>query len=440
MKFLTNLRSNLSLAIISLLTAIVVWFVISITQYPDAAKTVTHIPVSRDITGTPADEKGIRIMECDVEEVTVDLLGSRTKVGNFNNENLEAYLDASNIYSTGTKTLSIKIRSTNGTELNVQKVYPSHAQVKMDTYETREFPVTPVIPKINTPEGMAVNQDEITCSPESISITGPSSELDQIASVCAVINSEMSLEGSANVKSDQIQYYTSTGVTLSVTDKVKPSTSSFDISIPVRAQKTVGLSVEISGASNDFDKSSVHFKFSSDSITLASSNSQSEIPDPLNLGTINLSELTYDFTKTFSINTVLEPSSFTNVSGLDTVTVTLDNTGLAKKDLVLDGSRIPVINKPDQNYDYSLLTQTLPITVIGPEDIIDEVTADDISAYVNLIESNRQQDLFSAPVTFSTKYSNVWAVTKSNASIQRTAINSSANESSYQRSNTTLNN
>ncbi|MBO4878020.1 MAG: hypothetical protein J5501_08445 [Ruminococcus sp.] len=426
MKYNNKFRSNLSLAAISLLLAIVVWFVISITQYPVAAKTITHIPVKYDdIQGTPAYEQGLSVISCDVQEVTVDILGSRTKVGNINNENVEAYLDASNIYSTGTKSLAIKIRSTNGTDFDVQKVYPHTATVIIDKYVTREFPVTPVTSKIDTPDGMAVNQDEITCSPETVSITGPASELDQIASVCAVINKELSLDASSNVQCDQLQFYASNGTPLSMSENVKPDKTSFNISIPVRAQKNVSLSVEISGASNNFDKSSVNFKFSANSITLASSNSMSEIPDPLILGSINLSELSYDFSKTFSINTVLEPSSFTNLSGLETVTVTLDTTGLATKDLVLDRSRIAVINKPDQNYDYSLLSQQLNITVIGPEDIINNVTAEDITADVNLIDSNRQQDLFSAPVTFSTKYSNVWAVTKKNVTIQRTAVASS---------------
>ena len=436
MKYSNSLKNNLSLAIISLLLAIVVWFMISITQYPTAARTITHIPVRTDITGTPAFEQGISVISCDVQEVTVDILGSRTKVGNFNNENLEAYIDASNIYSTGTKSLAIKIRSTNGAEPEVQKVYPPQATVIMDKTVTRDVPVTPVTPKINTPDGMAVNQDEITCSPESVSITGPQSELDQISSVCAVIDKEMSLEASSNVQSDKIQYLTSNGTPITLSENVKADKTSFSINIPVRAQKTVGLHVVPLGAPSDFDLNTLHFKYSSDQITLASENAQTEIPDPLDIGTIDLSELTLDFSKTFSISKVLEPtSSIINVSGLESVTVTLDGTGLASKDLILDQSRISISNKP-QNYNYSLLTQKLPITVFGPEDMINDVTAEDITADANLIDSNKQQqDLFSAPVTFSTKYSNVWAVTKTNVSIQRTAITPASGERSSNADN-----
>ena len=440
MNFFRNLRSNLSLAVISLLMAIVVWFVISITQYPDAAKTVTHIPVTLAIDGTPAAENGISVISCDVEEVTVDLLGSRTKVGNINNENLVAYLDASNIYSTGTKSLAIKVRSTNGTDFDVRRVYPQQATVEMDKYVTREFPVKPETPNITTPEGKAVNQNDFTCSPNMVTITGPASRLDSIASVLAISNKEMTLESSYNIPSDRVELRTKDGAVIEQ-DHLDFNTKSFNINIPVRAQKTVGLKVVISGAPSEFDKNSVNFRYSTDSITLASDNSQGEIPDPLEIGSINLSELTMDFSKTFSISKALEPSSFTNVSELDSVTVTLDTTGLASKNLVLDKSRIAISNKPDQNYDYSLLNQTLSITVIGPEDIIDEVTAEDITADVNLIESNKQQEnIFSAPVTFSTKYPDVWAVTKSNVTIQRSERSSSGSENSYQRGNSSGNN
>lgn len=435
MKFLSNLKNNFSLASLSLLIAIIVWFVISITQYPTAQKTIAHIPVSRDITGTPAEENGIRVFECDVDEVTVELLGSRTMVGRLNNENLEAYLDASNIYSTGTKSLDIKVRSNDGYEFEVQSVTPPYASVVMDKYDTREFQVEPQIPKMTTTSGKAVNQEELTCDPGVVSITGPSAQLDSISKVYAISDKEMKLDSSFSTLSDRVQLVDKDGGVIEQTPLIKLSTGKFNISVPVRSQKTVGLSVVIAGVPSGFDQDCIRFIMSTDSITLASNNSQSEIPDPLEVGSVNLSELTLDFSKTFSISKVLEPSSFTNISELDTVTVTLDTEGLSSKDIVLDQNRIAISNRPDSSYSYNVLTQKLPITVIGPEDVIDSVTADDIMADVNLIDSNRQEEIFSAPVTFTTKYSNVWAVTKSNVTIGRTAVSTEGTASRSANSN-----
>ena len=108
------MKNNFSLAILSILIAILVWFIISMTQYPSVQKTIANIPLSVDITGSAAESNGLSVISCNVEEVTVELLGSRTSVGNLNNENLIAYLDADSVSSTGTKSLTVKIRSTSG--------------------------------------------------------------------------------------------------------------------------------------------------------------------------------------------------------------------------------------------------------------------------------------------------------------------------------------
>ncbi|MBR0142073.1 MAG: hypothetical protein IJM19_07500, partial [Ruminococcus sp.] len=155
MKFFRNIKDNLmkhnlSLAVYSVLIAVLVWFAISVTQYPSVQKTIEHIKLVQDITGTPAADSGLSLISCNVEEVTIEILGSRTEIGNLNNDNLVAYLDASNVSSSGTKNLSIKIRGVdNNINFEVQSVYPSTASVVLDKYDTREYPIIPRIPNVS---------------------------------------------------------------------------------------------------------------------------------------------------------------------------------------------------------------------------------------------------------------------------------------------------
>ena len=389
------------------------------TQYPSVPKTIEHIPVSLDISGTSAGLNGLSVISCDVKDVTVELLGSRTQVGNLNNENLEAYIDAENVSNSGTKKLSIKIKSKSGINYEVKSVYPPSATIVLDKMDTREFSVTPQIPNISAVDDKEINIEELACEPSVVRITGPSAQLDKISKCFAVSKKEMNLSSSYVITSDEIQLFTEDNVRIDQSAFTFNNTN-FNITVPVRTQKEVALSVKINAPDN-FDKDKIKLNFSADSIILACNNSDTVIPDTLEIGTIYINELHPGFSKTFSINTSLENSEYINVSELETVNVTLDSENLAQKDLTIDQSRISISNVPDSSYDYKVLTQRLNITVIGSPESINAITAEDIVADINLLYINATTEHFNANVTFSCPtYDDVWVATNSKASIQCT--------------------
>lgn len=416
------MNNNLFVALLSFAIAIFVWFFVSMTQYPSVQKTIEHIPLSLDISGTSAGLNGLSVTSCDVEEVTVELLGSRTQIGNFNNENLEAYIDSENISTTGTKKLSIKIRGNSNIKYEIKSVYPPSATVFLDKMDTREFSITPNIPNVSVSEGKVINLAELACEPSVIRITGPSAQLDKISKCYAVSNKKLSLDSAYVLASDEIQLYTEDNTVIDQSS-FKFSDMNFNITIPVRTQKTVGFSVAVNNVPDNFDENILKFKLSADSVVLACNNSQTEIPDIIDIGVVPLNELKLGFSRTFSMNKQLENSEYINISELETVTVTLDDNGLAQTDLTLDQSHITIRNVPDSSYDYRILTQKMDISVVGPEDIISQITQEDIVADVNLINTTISSDQFNANVAFSCPtYNNVWVVTNSKVSIQRTKI------------------
>ena len=428
-----SLKKNLSLAIYSVVIAIISWFVISMTLYPSIPKTIQNIPLDIDITGTSAAENGLSVISCDIDSVDVQIRGNRAQIGNLSNENLKARIVADNVTSAGTKTLAIEITCNDkNIAFEVQSKSPETATVVFDKYDTREFSVTPEIPNITFAEGIAIDTETYSCEPDVISITGPSAQLDKISKCVAVSNKEISLDSSYTVASDEIKLYSEDGAVLDQSS-LKLNTSNFLINIPVMTQKTVGLSVGITGAPPNFDTSVLKFNLSADSITIASKNSKlAEIPDTLEIGKVILSELDIGYTKTFTIDL----KDYINVSNLESVTVTLDDSGLARKELSLSQDQLSVSNSPNDNYNYSVLTKKLDIAVVGPKDIIDDITASDILADANLLGADIPQgESFSYGVTISCpNYSNVWAVTNSKITIQKsekpTTVTSAPEESS----------
>ena len=427
MKFIIkekHLRNNFLLALLSLFLACIVWLIISMTQYPDALKTIEHIPLSTDISDSVAGNNGLSVISSDVKEVTVELLAGKTQVGSLNNETLEAYIDADSVTNPGTRTLTIKIRGASNINYEVKSVKPANATIVFDKMDTRTFDVSAQIPNVSVVDGKAIDQNDITCEPSEVRITGPSSQLDKISKCIAVSNKELSLDSTYNLQSDELQLYTEDNALIDQST-MKLSDAVFNITIPVRTQKEVGLYVSIVDAPDNFDTDIIKFDMSSDSVVLACNNSKVEIPDMLDIGKVSLNELKPGFTKTFSISNRLEGSDYENVSDLETVTVKFDDSDFAQTSLVLDKSRISTSNEPDAaNYKYEVLTQRMEITLVGPEEVINEITPEDILADVNLINANLSTDQFSWNASFTCKYDSVWVVTNSKVSVQRTKIQS----------------
>ncbi|MDE6775678.1 MAG: hypothetical protein K2J37_05230 [Ruminococcus sp.] len=416
------MESNLFLAVISAVIAVIVWLLIALTQYPSVQTTVYHIPVTVDMSN--ASQNGLNVISCDVQEVTAEILGSRTQIGYLTAENLVAYFDTDNVSNAGTKKLTLKIRNDNDMKVNyeIKSISPPTATVVFDKIEIREFSVTPLIPKVEIADGYEINNAEFTCDPSVIRITGPSAQLDKISKCCAVYSKEMTLSSTYILASDDIQLYTEDNAIIDKTG-LKFSDMNFTINVPVRTHKTVGLSVSIVNAPVNFNKDTIKFKMSADTITLACNNSQTEIPDTIDIGVIPLNEIKPGFSRTFYMSNSLENSEYINVSDLESVTVTLEDMELAEKSLTIDGSRINISNIPDSSYEYAILTQQMDITIVGPEESISQITSEDIIADVSLLNLNITSNQFNQNVTFSCPtFDDVWVTTNAKVSVQRTKI------------------
>ena len=431
-KFSNSLSNQLSTVISSILIAIFLWFIISITQYEIMTKNIDNIPVSLELSEDFKDSSGLSLISCDTQKVNVKIEGNRTEIGGLKGDDLIAELVTDNISSSGTKTVSIKIESKKGREFEVKSVSPSTATIVLDKIETREFPISPEIPNISFADGKTFNLDDLSCDPAVINITGPSEQLNKIAKCTAVSNKTATLDTSYNLQSDEIRLYDENNSIIE-NSGLNIEKNSVMINIPVLTQKKVGLSVSILNAPSDFDKNFLDFSISADDIVLASENSSAEFPETFEVAKIPLSDIDIDYSNTFTIDT----KNYINQSNLETVTVKLNNENLDKKQLVLTDISI---SNAQPNYDYEIIAKSINVTVIGPADIINDITASDLVANVNLLNESSNSDSFVHDVSISCpQYNNVWVYGTSKVTVNRTekAVTSAKSISSAQTSTAT---
>ena len=410
-----GLANNTSLAILSLLIAIIIWFMISMSLNPSEPKTLDKIPLSLDYSGTSVADNDLTVMSCDVENVRIKIRGSKTQIRNLNEDTIVAYVDFNNVESTGSKNLPIKVENTSGIEFELESVEPSTANVKIDKLGSKTMTLVPKLPNVTFAEGKV--PDEYTCEPSSVTLSGPVGLLDMI-DTCYVYSPDTltDKDSSFNVISNTLQFYTADGVEMAQSDRITYPESNFVINVPVLTQKTVTPIVQIINAPENFDKNSLKLNISPDSLTLASNNANAEISDTYEVQKISLSDLDMGYSKEFDISERLAEAGVINKSGADSVTVTLDDTGLTRKEITLDSDNIHI-----DNYDYKIQNQKLTITVVGPKEIVDVMTSRDFVADASLLNMDSSIQPLSFDATISCISSDkVWSVTKAKISIQKT--------------------
>ncbi len=390
--------------IFSIICAVLIWFSISVTAYKTTHVTFYNVPLSDDLTGTLAEANGLSTVSCDVESVTVELEGNRSQIGRLTKEDLTAYLQIGNISTTGEFNFEIEVRSDTDISFNTLNISPSRAAVKLDKIETQSYDVTAVFPNIRVSSGHALDSDDITCEPAVIEITGPSAQLNEIARVEVYSGKSMTIDSKYSLYTEEVRLYTEEGARLDTDDLELPGTN-FQITIPVLTQKELALTYDIRNAFNNFDLNWLRERLhlSQESITLASqTNTEFVKRDSWSVGYVTLDSITLDFVKTMDIEL---SEDFINQSGFQQVELTLDSEGLDSREFWITADNISIVNAPS-DYDCEIIKRSMPITVVGDKEELDNLSTQDIIATVDLMNYNVQQSATGSPdaiISFSPK-------------------------------------
>ncbi len=379
-------QSKPATVVLSVAMAILLWFIISVTLYPTVPVTIYHVPLVIKTEGTQAAGNGLSVVSCDVESVTVQVVGSRSQVGKLTAENLTAYVNLDQVTAAGEYPLDVSVESSENVPFELKSVSPSRAKVMFDKIETRSFPVTPAFPNIVISSGHIM--DEVTCEPSAIDITGPSALLDEITKVVVTSQKTAEIDSSYVLNSSSVTLYNADNAIMD-SELLEMMTTNFKINIPLLTQKELALTYKINNTPSGFDVDwlTERLQLSAETITLASSNHALAQREDFNLGVVNLDAINLKYSQTFDV-TLGEGEI--NQSGVQQVTLSLNSEGLEERKFAVNGENIIVVNKP-ANYDFDVITEKLTIPVIGTPEELDELNPANISVTVDLSNYNAEQ-------------------------------------------------
>lgn len=411
-------NNNTALIISSIIIAIFLWFVISITIYPTTPKTFSNIPLEIDITGTSAEDNDLSVIKSSTKNVTVTIKGDRSRIGSLSEKDLTAKAIVENVTSIGEKSLNITVECNNSNvNFEVTEIKPSKVDVLFDRIDTKEFDLSVSAPNVTAAKDLYMDINDFKVTPKKIEITGPTSQLNSIDTALVFVDTKMEINSASTFYSKDILLYDKNESKIN-TDNMNFNTEDFSIEIPVYMQKELDLTYDLKYAPANFDASSLNIEMNVDTINIASPNTDLQKLDTWSIGSIPLYNIDLDFNKSFNIEI---PSNYKDLSNISTVTATLNNEGLDKKTVTVND--ISIINSPS-DYDCKVNTYGLTFDIIGPEKDIEEITEKDIIVSVDLLKYTIQSNKFTADATISfPNYDKVWSVNLQKVSITAEPIN-----------------
>jgi YbbR domain-containing protein len=394
-RFSKLLEQDIVIILISILSAIVIWFVISITVYPEIKIVLYNVPVRVDLTGTIAEANNIQVAGLSATTVSVEIKGDRGDVGSIKAEDLTAVLSGESVLSAKEYQINVNnIVDSKGRTFIVEAVDPPMISVDFNKIVTRPVPVKVRTDSIHLAEGFIYDSDNINVAPGVVNITGPEDIVGNITDLYVELPDDIPTAESFEVVSDKFDLYNNNRIIQGISDKLQFDRTSFSVSVPVYRKQTVSLDIIFSNAPDSFDTAAFKekLKFSLDKLDIQVLDGTEQITSVV-IGTIDMRQA--DLGKVFEFYPdVFLPAGYENLSAVDKITVACptEEDGFAYRVITIRGSAVQVVNKPP-DLNFEIITSGLTVTFIGNSN--DDITAADVTAVI---------DINSAPVSSAGSY------------------------------------
>ncbi len=399
-----NLFYNDKIVLItSFFIALLIWLLVIINYSPEDTRTITGVKVKIDTT-VPA-QFGLQVFGETNYTVDVTVKGKKYVISpaSLSADDILVTAQTANVDSAGKRTLQLKAESASGaTNYTISLTTQKTVDVYFDTESTVQMAVVPDV----IHDGFSIVKEgfttgEITLSEGSVTITGPSTEVNKVKKVIAQLSLSDSLTSNKssdaelipldeNGKSD-FKYLT--------LDKNKVS-----LTIPVLRLKTVDTSVTFKNAPDDLVLTPLKFTVSPAKESFKILVDEYDKTTSYSVGTI-------DFKTISPVNHVFtflaENTDLSEQSKTESFVVDVDVSALSLEYFTLASNKIKINNTTSAKYIVSGLDKS--ISVVGTAENLKNITVDDISAELDLSDLEiRPGQTVSVPVDVSVKSKNCW--------------------------------
>ena len=252
---------------------------------------------------------------------------------------------------------------------------PTTVTVVFDEVSEKVLPVTVDISQVSIAEGFILNRSSSV--PAEVTLTGPTSELDTVASVTAVVTAGEALSDSVTLDTT-LEMRMKTAMSSPRSTRRWTPTRPKSPSMSCRCGSCRWLWIFI-GLPAGFDTSSLSYTLDRQTMRVAGPARTISTLTELSVASLDLGQ-NFAFDRDYQLNVEL-PDGIVSQDGVNTVTLTFDTSGMDTTTLNI--SNIRVINVPSDVNVEVLSSLVSNVQLYGPAEEIATLGADSIVAVVD---------------------------------------------------------
>lgn len=394
-RFRRLFKNNKFLIIISLIISISIWVTVSISDTNDTNATISNIPIQINLSDDAVDN-GLQIFSGNDMKASVTITGNRLSIGQISTDDIIVSAPTAGTISTpGTYPLSLTAKKTNSADRFeiVSTVSPSVINVLVDKYKEANLEIENHITYKVSKGYHAV----VTTSSDSITVSGPQSEVDKVASVG--ITGEISGELKTNTSMEcDVKLFDNSGSVIT-SNLLTLSDEKVTANFSVLPYKEVPVKVAY-----DNKPSSLNMDYYSNilpnKIKIAAPQDILDELDYINTAPIDFSTLrnqSYDLEQKLDI-----PSKCVNISDSDTVDVKLNLSSFKTRKLKVSSDYF-TMSGLSKDYSYNISTNSLNVTLVGPASQIRKINPEDLTCEIDGSSIDGTTGSITLPVKFKVK-------------------------------------
>lgn len=399
------LGSRRTLIIVSVLIALLTWLSVSLTRSPETERVVRNVPVSID--NSVPSQLGYKAFGAEDAHVDVTVSGQRYEIGDnvLSADDLvvtavTTYVDAPGKY---TLTLIATPKNSDAGYTIVSKSRDT-IDVYFDTPKSVDVTVTPVVSHTGdlVDEERYLTTDPIL-SKEKVTVSGPTTEVDKLKTVRAAVSVDSDLRRSVT-KDAAVSFLDRRG------DKLKYLSMNEDnltITVPVYRKTELPVGVGFTNVpSAYYVDNPLEVTISPETMAVAVDPDKLRGMDDIRLGDIDFAKLEPGInTFTFKASDITDGIAL-NEDDEYTVVV---NTGDLTAESFAIGTETLQLNGAPEGRTYTLETDELTLTLVGPEEELEKLDPADFKLEADLSDLDPDKTgTFRVPVTLDTGNDYCW--------------------------------
>jgi len=384
--------------LLSVVIAFALWAYVITFVSSEREGTFYDIPVSYQGEAL-LEERNLMIVSEQKPEVTLTLYGSRRELGKLNNTNITILADLSKIGEPGIHNLSYNVfypGDIPGNAFTVQSQYPSMVKIEVERRVTKDVPVN-VVYEGSVHKDYIADKEKIELDNPFVRITGPASSIDQITQ--AVIQVDLTDKSESFIESYRFTLCDEKGDPVDA-KMVETNIAEVSLTLYIKRVKEIKLVVTVE-AGGGATKNTSDITIEPETIKVAGNETALEDIDEINLGTINLGELTKDSELTFPI---VLPTGLEDLSGKTEAKVLVEFPDLMTVSIPI--TEFTALNVPE-DLELEFITQELTVTVRGPKTVVQKLKAEHITVTVDFANAKAGNHTVKATIVIANSYSTV---------------------------------